>query len=261
MGKLMFGKDKNYIISSNLGFEEIIQDINKCDKVYYLITVSKDIGLFNEIADTSHAMAIVIDPKLKLLEIYDSNGLTPDTKHVYFWSTKLAEYLINNGIEVHRKINADEPYCPQSVTAFAKEFKGEQQCLVWSYWYIWLRINNPDIPAEAIRKYMAEMLPNESFDRVRRIASIAFESIDITYSVYSLTGPRKILMLRKPFAHEVTYTPYGVTYLNLDKNKLPSYYESIYITDVKNKTISIPYIKGRSTEEIEKLIDDEIKKL
>jgi len=175
---------------------------------------------------------------------------------------KLSEFLRKNNIEVHRKINADEIYCPQSWSSLAKGFKGEGQCLVWSYWYIWLIINNPGIPAEAIRKYMGEMSPDDAYDRVSRIASIVFDKIDTTFAVYSIKGPKKILILKKPFTKEIIYTPYGIEYLGLDKNKLSSYYENVYITEVKfkDKLASIPYIKGRSTEEIERLIDEEIKK-
>ena len=61
-------------------------------------------------------------------------------------------------------------------------------------------------------------------------------------------------MLRKPFTQEVIYTPYGVTYLNLNPNKLPSYYESIHDTIDNDKFVSIPYIRGRSEEEINDLI-------
>jgi hypothetical protein len=176
-GMVMFRKDRNYIIVSDANFTEILNDIKKCGKVYYLISskkvTSKDVNISSMNPD-SHAMAIVIDPQINLLEVFDPNGITPDTRHVYFWVTQLISYLKENGIEVYRKITADEPFCPQGVSAFASEFRGEQQCLVWSYWYIWLRINNPTVPAEAIRRYMVRMTPEEAFDRVRRIATIAF---------------------------------------------------------------------------------------
>jgi len=262
--KIIRGKDDNYMIrSSDLNFQNILNDVKKCGKTYYMIGTQKHHIKFGEINNIGHAMAIVIDPKLKLLEVYDSNGLTPDTKHVYFWITKLSEYLKDHGIEVYRKINADEPYCPQGWSSLAKEFKREGQCLVWSYWYLWLRMNNPDIPAEAIRKYMGEMSPDEAYDRVRRIASIVFEfdePVDVTYAVYSIKGPRKVIMLRNPVTKEITYTPYGLTYLKLNKNKLPSYVESSYLVFDKNEFVSIPYIKGRAPEEIERLIEEEINK-
>ena len=263
--KIIRGKNNDYIIrSSDINFNDILNDIKNCGKVYYMIGTKKHKDKFGDISEIGHAMAIVIEPKLKLLEVYDSNGLTPDTRHVYFWITKLSEYLRKNEIEVYRKINADEPYCPQGWSSLAKDYKkGEGQCLVWSYWFIWLRMNNPDIPAEAIRKYMGEMSPDEAYDRVSRIASIVFEfdePIDVTHAVYSIKGPRKILMLINGFRKEITYTPYGLTYLNLDRNKLPPYIESAYSVFDKNDFVWIPYIKGRSPEEIEKLINEEINK-
>ena len=68
-------------------------------------------------------------------------------------------------------------------------------------------------------------------------------------------------MLYNPFRKEITYTPYGLTYLNLDRNKLPSYMVSVFSVFNKEYFISIPYIKGRSSEEIEKLIEEEINKI
>ena len=262
---VMMGKNNNYIIiSTDIVFEDILHDIQKCGKVYYMIGTSKHLEKMGERVQIGHAMSIIIDPKLKLLEVYDSNGLTFDTKHVYFWVTKLSEYLGKHGIEVHRKINADEPYCPQSWSSFAEEFKGEGQCLVWSYWYTWLRINNFDIPPEYIRKYINEMSPDEVYDRIRRIASIVFEfdeNVDVTYAVYSRKGDRKILMLQTPNKEEVIYTPYGLNYLKLDINKLPTYFMSLYMTIDKEEFVSIPYVKGRSSEEIERLINEKINKI
>ena len=63
------------------------------------------------------------------------------------------------------------------------------------------------------------------------------------------------------YRKQITYTPYGLTYLNIDRNKLPSYIESAYSVFDKEEFVQIPYIKGRASEEIEKLIDDEVKKL
>lgn len=260
-GRMIMGKNNNYVITSGtVGFKDVLKDLEKCQKVYYLIGTQKNVGKIGEYADTAHAMAIVIDPNEKLLEIFDSNGLTPDSKHVYFWCTKLAEYLTEHGFEVYRKINADEPYCPQSVTQYAKEFNKEGQCTIWAYWYIWLRMNNPDIPGKVIRRYLAEMSPDEAFDRVRRLASKFITADERIEAVYSITGPRKILMLRKLISKEVIYTPYGVQYLKLNQNKLPTYYESFYLTDVEHadKFVSIPYQKGRTEEEINCLIKEKL---
>jgi hypothetical protein len=257
-GEVILGKNDEYIITSSLEFNEILNDIDNCGKIYYMINTSKHIGKIFELAEAGHAMAIVIDPALKLLEIYDPNGLTPDTKHVYFWANKLIEYLNNYGIKLHRKMNIDEPYCPQSVTEYVTN---EGQCLIWSYWYIWLRINNPEIPSEVIRVYMAKLSPSKAFDRISRIASKIIDVEEKTEAVYSITGPRKIIMLRKIIDKEVIYTPYGVEYLKLDKNNLPSYHDSLYITDIKNKGkfVSIAYQKGRSEDEINRLIKEKLR--
>ena len=75
-----------------------------------------------------------------------------------------------------------------------------------------------------------------------------------TYAVYPIKGSRKILMLLKPRAREVTYTPWGVQILKLNQNKLLSYQTITNIIARSNDLIAIPYIKGRSEYEIEQLI-------
>ena len=168
---MMFGKNNDSIISSSLTFKEILNDIRKCGRVYYLIGVTKD---FNR--KTTHAMAIVIDPYTKILELFDPNGISPDTQHVYFWSTQLINFLQQNNINVNRKITADEPFCPQGTSTFASNYQNEKQCTIWVYWYLWLRVNNPVVPAEVIRRYMSRLNPQEAFDRIRQIASIVYSS-------------------------------------------------------------------------------------
>jgi hypothetical protein len=175
-GQLIMGQGGDSLISSTLGFEDILDDLEKCGRVYYLIGVSKDKINVTQVAseETAHAMGITIDPQRRLIEVFDPNGISPDTQHVYYWVDQLVDFLQKNRITVHKRITADEPFCPQGVSAFAPEFKGEQQCLVWAYWYIWLRVNNPEISGEAIRRYMMRLTPSEAFDRIRRIASLAF---------------------------------------------------------------------------------------
>lgn len=78
-------------------------------------------------------------------------------------------------------------------------------------------------------------------------------------AIYSITGPRKILMLRKLINKEAIYTPYGVQYLKLNVNKLPTYYQAVYLTDIQRKEefVEISYQKGRS-EEINRLIGEKL---
>jgi len=259
-GTFVLGKNGDYIITTNaVSFEKVLNDIKKCEKVYYLITVTKDKTVWGEIEETAHAMAFVIDPKNHVLEIFDSNGLTPNTRHVYFWATKLIQYLRKNGINLERKITADEVFCPQGASAFSPDFKGEGQCLVWSFWYIWLRINNPDIPANAIHRYMSNMTPEDAYNRISRIATVAYGSstdpgVSDSVALYEVKGPRKIIFLYKHSTGEITYTPYGVNHLKLNPQKLPNFVDIYPKIGNPDEYILIPYIKGRSEQEIEKEI-------
>lgn len=172
---MMAGKNKDYLISSSLSFDDILKDISLCSRSYYLIGVSTDrIGSPTTSEDTSYAMALIIDTKEKTIEVFDPNGITPNTRHVYFWTTQLIAFLLENDIFVERKITADEPFC--GVSSFSAEFRGEQQCLVWVYWYIWLNIHNPNVNSKDIRSYLMRFTPDDGFDRVRRIASSVFIS-------------------------------------------------------------------------------------
>jgi hypothetical protein len=175
-GVMMMGKNNDYVVTSDMRFDSILADVRKCGRVYYLIGATKDIGKSIKSPEEYHAIAIVIDPKQHLCEVMDPNGMTPDTRHIYFWINKLVDYLKQHGIDVERKLTVDEPFCPQGLAASAPEFKKEGQCLAVSFWYIWLRVNNPTVPPEAIRRYMMKMTPEESYDRISRVATIAFGS-------------------------------------------------------------------------------------
>lgn len=263
-GMFVLGKNEDYIITTNgVNFEKILDDIKKCGRVHYLIVITKDKMTWGETEETSHAMALVVDPEKHLLEVFDSNQLTPNTRHVYFWATKLLQYLSKHGINVQRKITADEIFCPQGVSSLASNFKGEGQCLIWSYWYIWLRINNPEVPPEAIRRYMSKMTPEEVYNRISKIATFAYGSSTDpgdydSSALYALAGPRKIIFLYKNKTGEIVYTPYGVDYLKLNPNKLPTFVEIYPLISNFKEYVLIPYTKGRSEQEIEQAIEEKI---
>lgn len=160
--------------------------------------------------------------------------------------------------KVYRQVTVDEPFCPQSVSAFSHGFKCEPQCLIWSYWYIWLTVNNPSVPSDAINRYMVKMTPEEAYDRVTRIATIAFGSVHYqvepeVFAIYSRTGTKKILALINYKTGEVTYTPFGIEFLKVNITNLPSYIHLIDITNTDDY-VSIPYVKGHSKLELERLI-------
>ena len=119
------------------------------------------------------------------------------------------------------------------------------------------------MPADAIRRYMAKMTPEQSYNRVSRIATFAYGSS--THSgdydgaaLYSLTKPRKIIFLYKVKTGEIIYTPYGVNYLKLNTNKLPTFVEIYPLISNFKEYVLIDYIKGRSEQEIEEAIEEKI---
>lgn len=122
-------------------------------------------------------MALIIDIKNELIEILDPNGITPDTRHVYFWVNKLIDFLTLHGYSVQRRITADEPFCPQRLSGYAVGFRGEGQCLIWSFYYIWLRIHNPMVPGSYIRNYMMSLTPTDGFNKISMIAQLIYKTI------------------------------------------------------------------------------------
>jgi hypothetical protein len=173
---IIMGKKDEYIIVVDVGFNDILRDIRKCGDsrpVNYLVVASTD-RLRPGDDENSHALAFTIDLSSDILEVFDPNGITPETRHVYYWVNKLLDYLKTKGIVLKRHITADEPFCPQRLSGYAKEFKGEGQCVIWSFWYLWLKIHNPTVPGSAIRSYMMNMTPDDSYDRITRIASLIY---------------------------------------------------------------------------------------
>ncbi|CAK7994908.1 Hypothetical protein POVR1_LOCUS426 [uncultured virus] len=174
---VMWGKDKKGIIESTVGFNEILNDLKKCGKIRYLVVTTAGIVTEKVIEGKiiGHAMGILIEPKDHQsyeLEIFDSGGPTPEVNHIYYWSNQLLEYLIREGYNIKRKLTVDEPFCPQSSSVLARDFQGEGQCVIWAYWYLWLRINNPEIPGLTIRNYMQAMNPNDALLKMKRIATL-----------------------------------------------------------------------------------------
>lgn len=177
---LIMGKNDAYIIDSSVSFEQILADINKCGRVHYLITSIYGVfDMSNPKDREGHALALSIDPNTREnsglpfqeIELIDPQGITPYTHHIYYWVNQLIKYLNVRGNRYQRLISADTLYCPQGISIFAKQMSNEGQCLIWTYWYLWLRINNPNVPSEAIRLYINEMSPDQAFDRIRMVAS------------------------------------------------------------------------------------------
>jgi hypothetical protein len=77
----------NSFIISTSSFDDIINDINNCGRVYYLATT----GTFEETGlriknNTTHALVLIVDSYNHIVELFDPNGYTTDyTDIVYQW--------------------------------------------------------------------------------------------------------------------------------------------------------------------------------
>jgi len=118
-------------------------------------------------------MVLTIDPLEKTVEIFDSNGTTPNTWFVYAWADKLSQYLSLHYNErfIIKRVH-DELFCPQMLTIIVPDV--QEQCGLWSYWYIWLRIHNPNMNPKDIRKYMSSFPPDKFYDKLQRIATFVY---------------------------------------------------------------------------------------
>jgi len=174
---IMFGsRDKKSYLEHKPSGRSIHSDLIKNTTAYYYVTINTEDphNTKNEMI-MGHALAIVISLELKTLEVVDSGGATPGVNPLYYWVNRLIEFLKDEGIELKRIITVDEPFCPQTVSSTARQFKGDGQCSIWAYWYLWLRARNPTIPATAIRQYMASMPPDESYRKMQEIGSILYD--------------------------------------------------------------------------------------
>ena len=104
-----------------------------------------------DIQHTTHANNLIIQ---KIEGIYEINRFEPHGSDSFYDSSKIDKFLISKLKDkfkhpfIYREVNETCPIRgPQTIS-------GDSYCAAWNYYYMYLRITNPSIPAEVISKYM-----------------------------------------------------------------------------------------------------------
>lgn len=148
-------KKGNYSIWTTILFSEIFDELIKNGKAYYIVGQASN-------RSTSHAFCLTLELSEKdvLIEVVDSNGntLNPGT---LIWIKHLMVYIDMKGFNVEWNTTFDDIYKPQEISDYyelknhATTVKGEEgYCIIYSLYYLWLRIINPSLTGKRIRNHI-----------------------------------------------------------------------------------------------------------
>jgi hypothetical protein len=79
--------------------------------------------------------------------------------------------------------------CPQIISSLSRYTKEDEtgSCVIWSYYYLWLRLHNPLVPIADIQRHISRMSPDQTLDIVRRMAYILHSEIPANLSPMRMT--------------------------------------------------------------------------
>lgn len=191
----------DYMIEYELNFEEVGQN----SRIHYFLI---SLGSLDR-ADSNHATALVLDPVERTIEFFDSNGFTNGLEYIYTWLELLKIHLNERAVALKAErylsqesytngesdddpmdvvdcdiqpyvlvCSKDEPVCPQVFS------KNDGDCAVWTFYYLWLRLNNQDVPRQVIYRHLHQT----SFIKIRQINSFIYYEVE-----------RYVLFFRFPF--------------------------------------------------------------
>lgn len=179
--KFIPGKSHQYLIMSDNSLINIYQDVQKCQgNILYYYIMSKQVesqNIQSSFYNIGHAMALIVDKKHKIIEVFDPSGITPGTKHVYRWSKILIRYLkYKTGDEWYRIISSDDIFCPQIWSEMLyNQLAKVGHCSLWTFYYLWLRIMNPDVDREKLLEHMSQMYPEQMNNKILSIATLLYQ--------------------------------------------------------------------------------------
>jgi len=198
-GITMMGKNDEYIINVSASFEDIYNPT--CKFTYYQIYAHKlslEQGVSNIPKLIGHNMLLIVDTFNKQVELFDSNGITSNTRHVYFWVNKFIEWLQTKepNVQYRRILSSDDLFCPQMISFLGQE--EDYRCIVWANYYAYLRLNNPSVDRRNIIRYLHMLTPEDIEEHTGKFATVIYDNQDtylenIPSSVVTFKGyPRDI---------------------------------------------------------------------
>lgn len=133
---LMWGKNREYIVDSDISFETILKQLEEQKILKYVISANLDATL-----------VVIITPQK--LTIVDPSGISENTRHIYYWANQLVTYLNGNSYNIKRSITADRLYIPKLL------YRGSQNVsLVLAYYYLLLQTHNSTVSTEDIERHI-----------------------------------------------------------------------------------------------------------
>lgn len=164
-----------YYLDKNLEFylSRILSN-NKIRFIFFKLTIITDIS------ETSHANIIIFDKNKKILERFEPYGI------INFLETKKLDGFIKNNIGLilkkyyNQKIIYLSPeklfmdigfqIISQDMELSVKKYGDPAgYCLAWTYWYLELRLINPDINPKKLIKYSMDKIINNKIDEPKKL--------------------------------------------------------------------------------------------
>ena len=166
-----------HIISSSIDHYDMATDLTSCSGniIGYVIAAKNKTAEYPE-DGIGHAMALIIDKQQRTIELADSNGYTKKYSFIYTWLGELVSKLNRRQpVPFTLKYSFNMGYCPQ-LRIIVMQDRNIGQCLVWTWYYLWLRVNNPHRSAEEIVRHIMAMTAVQLQDRIERVGSIIYNN-------------------------------------------------------------------------------------
>lgn len=154
--------EEHYITPNLMMYLKNLLDCNKIQYIIFKLTVLHE--------SSSHANIIIYDKNKKILERFEPYGFisTVDNKSLdgFIWTKigKKIERYINDKIEYinplkYTQIASFQLISNDNLTSYKKTGDPVGYCLAWTFWYLEMRLNNPDIhPLTLIEKSINDIL-------------------------------------------------------------------------------------------------------
>lgn len=226
---LQIGSD--HVIISTLTISEVVENLSRCPSIVgYIVAGFR--GPLGQMGDskTGHAFAIMWDKNRAEAELIDSNGITPDYyDFILHWFTWLVTEVNGQQAIQFTIVHAvTAGYCPQWYASFTRESERNYgQCLAWSWYYLWLRANNPSKDSQQLIRYIMSMDAKQLQDKIERVNAILYQ--DYEFGSLEQFLNIKTLLTSGSAWRDREEVAMGLRYLMKEEDPLACYANSVLI--------------------------------
>jgi hypothetical protein len=156
-------KDRTLLLPDN--FVEMFEDFLKDDRKRFLIlplTLKNKNNCKYPSPEEDHTNMLLYDKETDIMERFEPHG-NITTYPNFYETTKLDEELkkLFSGVKYLPPLESCPQIGPQTVEIAEKLLPNVRFCTIWSYWYINLRLANPDVENRVLLQKIA-------IDKIRR---------------------------------------------------------------------------------------------